>query len=65
MEFCNLWTKFCEVSIQMKPPCLYFHMMLFVFFSILKNEIWKFLSHFATFGSERVIERTTFDHLDV
>ena len=35
------------------------------FFSILKNEIWKFLSHFATFGSETVIERNTFDHLDV
>ena len=34
-------------------------------FSILQNEIWKFLSHFATFGSERVIERNTFDHLDV
>ena len=39
MEFCNLWTKFCEVTIQMKPPCLYFHMVLFVFSAFYKRNL--------------------------
>ena len=38
MEFCYPWTKFCEVTIQMKPPCLYFHMALFVFSAFYKTK---------------------------
>ena len=39
----------------MKPLCLYFHMVLFVFQN-LRNEIWKSGRNLplATFGSERV-----------
>ena len=61
MEFCNLWTKFCEVTIQMKPPCLYFHMVLFVFSAFYKTKF----ENYCRCGSEGVIERNTFDHLDV
>ena len=44
MEFCNLWTKFYEVTIQMKPPCLYFHMVLFVYSSFYKTNLEIFLA---------------------
>ena len=35
-----------SVTIQMKPLCLYFQMVLFVS-KILQNEIWEFLLNFA------------------
>ena len=53
MEFCNLWTKFCEVTIQMKPPCPYFHMMLFVFSAFQKTKFrnsCRILPHLAAKG---------------
>ena len=56
MEFCNLRTKFCEVTIQMKPPCLYFQMVLFVS-KILNNEIWE-NCWILPLGTERVKQVT-------
>ena len=53
MEFCKLWTKFCEVTIQMKPPCLYFHMALFVFSAFYKTKFGnscRILPHLAAKG---------------
>ena len=47
MEFCNLWTKFCEVTIQMKPPCLYFHMAYYSFFQHFKKRNLEILVAFC------------------
>ena len=38
--------KSYDVTIQIKPLCLYFQMVLFVS-KILRNEIWEFLMNFA------------------
>ena len=56
LTFESLWTKSYDVTIQMKPLCLYFQMALFVF-KILQNKIWEFFVEFcplSTLGTERV-----------
>ena len=47
--------KYYDVTIQMKPLCLYLHMVLFVFQYFTKWN-WKFGRNLllARFGSERV-----------
>ena len=44
----SLWTKSYDVTIQMKPLCLCFQMVLFNIVSkILQNKIWEILLNFA------------------
>ena len=53
-NFCVCGRNSYDVTIQMKAPCLYFHMVLFVFQNVRKCnlEIFEILP-LTTFGSER------------
>ena len=56
----SLWTKPYDVTIQMKPLYLYLYMVLFVFQDFTKWNLGFFcrILPLATFGSERVKNRT-------